>query len=72
MAGALTALNPSLSPSPELIAEMNGAARGFAGVRPFFKELGATGDHTVVGAYARMALVTNKRRAHGKLLITGT
>lgn len=72
MAGALTALNPSLNPSPELIAEMNGAARGFAGVRPFFKELGATGDHTVVGAYARMALVTNKRRAHGKLLITGT
>ena len=32
----------------------------------------ASGDHTVVGAYARMALVTNKRRAHGKLLITGT
>lgn len=72
ISSALAALNPTLNPTPELIAEMNGAARGFSGIRPFFKELGPTGDHTVVGAYARMALVTNKRRAHGKLLITGT
>lgn len=69
---ALADVNPSLLDmiAPGVVEEMAMAIRNARGIRPFFKELGATGDHTAFVTTADVALVTNRRNAHGKLAVT--
>lgn len=69
---SLLTLNPSLLDmiAPGVVEEMAALIRNTRAVKPFFKELGATGDHTTFIATADVALVTNRRNAHGKLAVT--
>lgn len=69
---ALASINPALIDmlAPAVMEEIAGLVRNSRGIKPFFKELGATGDHTAFIATADVSLVTDRRNAHGKLAIT--